>query len=558
MTLRPRQEAFVRACLDALKKHGNTLGQACTGFGKTIALGAIIGSHGKYLRSLVLQHRDELLDQNLKKFLRVNPGANTAVMCADTKRWTPEGHNFAMVQTLGSEKQLDRMTAVDILVIDEGHHAVAPTYRRIIDRLKELNPSMHLQLLTATPERCDGKGLREVVDNVADVVTLGEMVQSGFLVRPRTVVVDLGVKADSAQLTRTKSASEFDMDYAAQLLDIEPITERVFEEWKKQSYNRRTVGFATNVEHSLHMTEYFTQRGITCEHIDGTTPADQRRGILRRLRNGETQVVWNCNVLTEGFDEPSVSAVILHRPFMHLSTMVQMAGRGLRTIAEPELYPGIVKDDCYIYDFGASLMEHRTLESECNIEGRKGTGEAPTKVCPSCDASIPASCRVCPICQYEFEFNAKIKTSTGDFAMTEIELIKLSPFHWEVLFEDQVIMANAFTAWACLINYGGLWIAYGGKQGVRVVELLRATHDKVQAMARADDYMREHGDKSNARKSRSWLTDDASDEQYRMLGMARPPLFGRMSKYRAACSITWKWNESKIQQSIFANFKNIS
>lgn len=557
MQLRPRQEVFVNACLSALKKHGNTLGQACTGFGKTIALGAIIGSHGKYPRSLVLQHRDELLDQNLKKFLRVNPGYNTAVMNSVAKRWTPEGHNFAMVQTLGSDKQLDRMTPIDILVVDEGHHAVAPTYRRIIDRCQELNPDLHLQLLTATPERCDGKGLREVVDNVADVVTLGEMVQSGFLVRPRTVVIDLGFQQGQLPMAG-KTAADFDMDYAAQLLDIEPITERVFEEWKKESHSRRTVGFATNVEHSLHMTEYFRGRGVTCEHIDGTTPADLRRGILRRLRNGETQVVWNCNVLTEGFDEPSVSAVILHRPFMHLSTMVQMAGRGLRTIAEPELYPGLVKDDCFIYDFGASLMEHRTLESECNIEGRKGTGEAPIKLCPECGADIPASCRVCPICQHEFEFNAKLKTSTGDFGMTEIELIKLSPFHWEVLFQDQVVMANAFTAWACLIHYGGLWIAYGGKSGVKNVELLRATHDKVQAMARADDYMREFGDKSGARKSKSWLTDDATDSQYKMLGMERPPLFGRMSKYRAACFITWKWNESKIQQSIFANFKTFS
>jgi superfamily II DNA or RNA helicase len=552
MQLRPRQDIFVRANLRALKQHKNTLGQATVGFGKTICIGAGIGMIGGYQRSLTLQHREELLDQNLTKFKRVNPGYLTAAMSADVKRWTPEGHNFAMVQTL--VKNLDRMTPVDILTIDEGHHAPASTYRKIIDRARELNPDVHLWLLTATPERADGKGLREVVDNVADVVTLGEMVQAGFLVRPRTVVIDLGINASSMR----KTTADFDMDYAAQLLDLEPITEKVFEEWKKQAGDRRTVGFATNVEHSMHMTDYFVRRGITAEHIDGETPKDVRRKILQRLDRGTTQVVWNCNVLTEGFDSPSVSAVILHRPFMHLSTMVQMAGRGLRTISEPENYPGIIKDDCIIFDFGASIMEHRTLESECNIEGRKKGGEAPTKECEECGAVIPASCRVCPICQHAFEFDAKLKTATGEFMMTEVELMKMSPFHWETLWsspDPNVVMANALTAWCCLIEYGGIWFAYGGIQGKRDIKLCGTSHDKILAMVKADDFLREHGDKSNSRKSRSWLTDDASDKQYELLG-EKPPIFGRMSKYRAACMISWKWNESKMQQSIFANFKN--
>ena len=186
MQLRPRQTVFVDRCKIALQQHGNTIGVATVGFGKTIALSAIAAS---YPRSLVLQHRIELLEQNRGKFQRVAPEAATATFAADHKRWAPDGHTFAMVQSLGTKASIPLMKPVDLVVIDEAHHASAASYLRVIEQAKELNPATHILGVTATPERGDGKGLRAVFSNVADIVSLSEMVQSGFLVRPRRFVI---------------------------------------------------------------------------------------------------------------------------------------------------------------------------------------------------------------------------------------------------------------------------------------------------------------------------------------------------------------------------------
>ena len=132
MILRPRQREFVTRCVGALKTHGNTLGVAPTGAGKTICLS---GTAGEFLahpdaKACVLAHRDELTAQNQSKFSRVNPGISTSVFDARQKSWAGQA-TFAMVQTLA--RNLDQLPTLDLLVIDEAHHSAAPTYRQVID-----------------------------------------------------------------------------------------------------------------------------------------------------------------------------------------------------------------------------------------------------------------------------------------------------------------------------------------------------------------------------------------------------------------------------------------
>ena len=140
MMLRPRQKLFVERSLRALDQHGNTLGVAPTGAGKTVMLSAAVGEHidGGSGKAAVLAHRDELTAQNLAKFRRVNPGITTSVVDAGQKSWVGQV-TFAMVPTLTRAANLDAMPALDLLVIDEAHHAVADSYLRIIDRARQRN-----------------------------------------------------------------------------------------------------------------------------------------------------------------------------------------------------------------------------------------------------------------------------------------------------------------------------------------------------------------------------------------------------------------------------------
>ncbi len=185
MILRPRQSLFVERSLSALDTHGNTLGVAPTGTGKTIILSAVAGQMigDSRAKACVLAHRDELTDQNRSKFSRVNPGMTTSVVDAGSKNWGGQV-TFAMVPTLSRPANLDAMPAVDLLVIDEAHHAVADSYRRIIDRVLHRNPMARIFGVTATPNRGDRKGLREVFTNVADQIRMGELIASDHLVRP--------------------------------------------------------------------------------------------------------------------------------------------------------------------------------------------------------------------------------------------------------------------------------------------------------------------------------------------------------------------------------------
>ena len=135
MILRPRQKEFVDHSVEALKEHGNTLAIAPTGAGKSVMLSAVVGKM-KSAKTLILAHRDELTSQNEAKFKRVNPQISTSVYDSKIKSWEG-GAIFAMVQTL--YRNLDKIPKLDLVVIDEAHHVVADTYKKIIDRVRELN-----------------------------------------------------------------------------------------------------------------------------------------------------------------------------------------------------------------------------------------------------------------------------------------------------------------------------------------------------------------------------------------------------------------------------------
>ena len=144
MRLRPRQKTFVDRSLAALAARGNTLGVAPTGAGKTVMLSAVTGEMiGDGAKACVLAHRDELTAQNRAKFQRVVPGVATSVIDASEKFWSGQVA-FAMVPTLARASNLADMPRLDLLVIDEAHHAVADSYRRIIDRVREANPDARI------------------------------------------------------------------------------------------------------------------------------------------------------------------------------------------------------------------------------------------------------------------------------------------------------------------------------------------------------------------------------------------------------------------------------
>jgi len=546
MMLRPRQTQLVERMLQALGQHGNTLAVAPTGSGKTIMLSALTGRvlTEPDAKACILAHRAELTEQNRAKFVRVNPTLSASVVNAHEKDWSGKA-TFAMVQTLSRKANLEQIPSLDLLVIDEAHHATSPSYRAVIERARQKSPKLLLAGLTATPNRGDGTGLREVFSNVADQISLGEMIAAGHLVPPRTFVIDVGAQEALSQVRRT--AIDFDMDAVAAILNKALVTESVLANWKEKAAGRKTIVFCSTVAHADAVTQAFNAAGISALLMHGELPDAERKTRLAAYETGDALVLVNVAVLTEGYDYTPTRCVVLLRPSSYKSTLIQMVGRGLRTV-NPEEFPGMVKTDCVVLDFGTATLMHGSLEQEVNLEGKLHNGQAPTKDCPECDAVVPPSVMECPLCGHVWERQAKDMEALSGFVMSEIDLLKRSNFRWCDLFGyDDTLMAAGFGAWGGVFYLSGRWYAVGGTKGQR--PHLLAVGERTVCLARADDWLNEHESEESAQKSRRWLNQPATAKQLQYLPPEMHTDFG-LSRYQASVRMAFQFNKRAIQHLV--------
>jgi len=547
MLLRPRQKTFVERSVSALGEHGNTLAVASTGFGKTIAIAGVTGKllDGSDAKACVLAHRDELTAQNELKFTKVNPTISTSIVDAKEKSWHGRT-TFAMVPTLARESNLASMPALDLLVIDEAHHAAADSYRRIIDRAQKINPDVKIFGVTATPNRGDKKGLRPVFSNVADQVFIGELIASGHLVPPRTFVIDVG--AQEALKSVRKTVDDFDMKAVDAIMNKSPITDAVIRHWREKAGNRQTVVFCSTVNHARNVRDAFVADGISAGMVYGDMGTKARRIVLQSYDEGDIQVLINVAVLTEGWDHQPTSCIILLRPSSYKSTMIQMVGRGLRTV-DPAEYPGVVKTDCIVLDFGTSSLLHGCLEQDVNLDGRTGSGPTLTKECPECEAHVPLAVMECPLCGYHFYSD---KTDAlqpiSDFVMSEVDLLKRSSFQWCDLFgDDAALIASGFNAWGGIFFLHGRWHSLGGGKNLRT--RLLAMGERTVCLAASDDWLNENETDESAHKTRSWLNQTATSRQLQFLPAEYHQDFG-LTRYQASALLAFTFNKSAITQLV--------
>ena len=549
MLLRPYQEVAVSDASAALDKHNNTIVVAPTGAGKTIMMSALIGKrHKKGKRVLVLQHRDELVEQNSIKFNKVNPYITTSIVNGTIKHWDGEAV-FSMVQTMSRDANLRNRPKFDMVVIDESHHAAARTYQKIIDAVREDNENAEIVGFTATPNRGDGKGLKSVFNNCSHQIELTTLIREGFLVKPIAYVIDVGVQGELNEVRRL--ANDFDMEQVEAIMNRTIINERVVKEWLEKASDRKTVVFCSTIRHANALLNEFIANNINAEIVTGETPSNERADILHSLEFGDVQVVINVAVLTEGFDAPPVSCIVLTRPCSYKSTMVQMIGRGLRII-DQEIHPGLIKKDCIVLDFGTSILTHGALDENVNLDGAPENVDAVgvEKQCPECDFIIPANSRVCPNCGHGFE--GVVKSELSDFSLTEYDLMQLSPFRWLDIFGNgSCMMATGFQGFGIVatINDTSIAIVKAKHGKLRAVSI----GARVQATSAADDFLREIEDSSAANKTKRWLSQSPSPLQVKHLrsnGVDVGPMDFSWDKYRAACWLSYLWNKNDIDTMV--------
>jgi superfamily II DNA or RNA helicase len=316
-----------------------------TGAGKTIIAAEII-KRAKSKRVLFLAHRDELLVQprdKLKNFFDIIAGIIKAGRDKDAR---PQ----ALVQVAGVQTlywrgiRTDRMElpAADIVFVDETHHCRARSYQLILEQY----PDAIIVGLTATPCRGDGRGLGNVFEAIIECPQIPELIKLGHLVPVKI----FAPPAPDLRGVRIMSTGDYDTNELSAKMN--PLVGDFVEHWLRHAQRRRTIAFAVDVPHSVDITNQLIKSGVRTEHVDGNTSQADREAILGRLASGETEVVSNCMILTEGFDLPDIGCIALVRPTRSLGLFRQMIGRGLRPAPETG------KADCIILDHSGGVYRH--------------------------------------------------------------------------------------------------------------------------------------------------------------------------------------------------------
>lgn len=409
-TLRPYQEKAVDDTREKLRLgYRAPIIWLATGSGKTvIACHIIKETLAKNNGVWFLAHRNEMIMQCSAK-LDENSVPH-GIIKAGNKRIDPLALvQLASVQTLGNRLHITRRKP-KLIIVDECHHAVAPSYRKIL----EANKQAIIIGLTATPYRADGRGLKEVFDCLIEVASIDELIVGGHLVKPR---VFTGQRVNLAGVD--VSGADYNQKQLAKVMNKPKVFGDIVESYLKHASDRLAVCFTGRVEYSKALRAAFMVAGVKAWHLDGTMNDIDRETVFDAFASSSEGVLCNCDVASEGWDCPPVSAVILGWPTKSRNRWRQRCGRGLRP------YPG--KIDCLILDHGNCTDAHGYLTDPDLVDLEQGTsGERrrPARKCPSCGAKYAGAPTFCPVCAERLVDAEEKRLDQSLFGDADFELVE--------------------------------------------------------------------------------------------------------------------------------------
>lgn len=379
LRLRDYQTAAVAATREAWARGVRRPAEVLpTGAGKTVVFSALAAQMHDLagVRSLILAHRDELIEQAAGKVRAVAPGLRVGIVKAERREIRGRDVIIASVQSLiRSERRAELARDLragpvpPLVIVDECHHAVADSYMAVLRDLGcfEDDPDRGAYALgvTATLGRSDKIALGQVWQEVVYRRDIVDLIRLGHLVNVKGV----RVRIDGLDLSKVRRVhGDWRNDALGQAMHDALAPEAIARAYVEHAKDRAGIVFAPTVAMAYEIAEALHAAGIPAAGIDGTMPMHERRRVLADFSRGDVQVVANCAVLTEGFDAPWCSAVVIARPTSSTPLYVQMAGRGLRP------HPG--KRDALIIDVAGVTGRHR-LASVVDLAGAERVERLP-------------------------------------------------------------------------------------------------------------------------------------------------------------------------------------
>lgn len=398
--LRPYQlNAIQNLRLSMAAGNNRVMLYSATGSGKTeMAMAIIRSAIAKGKRVVFLCNRINLVGQASKRFYRA--GIDHGVIQGDNTRNIEKPVIVGSIQTVARRGMPD----CDLIVIDEAHGVAGSKDFRQVIMTRSAVPVIGL---SATPfSKGLGKHYVELGGALFEAMTVAtsiqELIDDGFLVDCEIYAPS---EPDMTGIKTSKNAfGELDWSDAdvGRAVDKPQLIGDIVAHWLKLSNGLPTVCFASNIAHSKHIVESFRAVGVAAEHIDCYTDEEERAAILHRVETGDTTIISNVGILTEGWDFPACRTMILARPTRSLIRYIQMIGRVLR--------PHATKDKALVLDHSGTVQRLGFPTDDFPLELDDGKPKAAEKQkpeaalpkkCPECHHMKPPKVSVCPKCGFK-------------------------------------------------------------------------------------------------------------------------------------------------------------
>lgn len=415
--LRDYQREMLGRINEAWKSCRSVMVQMPTGTGKTVLMSEVIRSErlkvkGEKCRILVVAHRRELIEQIQDQIKRTEEQNNKDRVTEEQNLGiirTEEQNNkdilagerddivVTSIQKLARAKEGDPLFAINfsLIIVDEAHHAVAKTYRR----LWEMWPEAKFLGLTATPCRLSGEGFENLFDVLLQSEDIQWFIDKGWLsdfeyvsARPDSLMMH-----QIGGLKKRGADGDYQTKEMATVMDVPESIAHLYDSYEAFAKGKKGIVYAINQEHARHIAAYYASKGVNCAVIDSSTPTSERDAIVEAYktslwgqaprqsatwglapgvsRKGQVDVIVNVDIFSEGFDCPEVEFIQLARPTLSLNKYLQQVGRGMRVSEGKECV--LILDNVGLYQMFGLPTDARDwhLMFEGRMAGKGQTGE---------------------------------------------------------------------------------------------------------------------------------------------------------------------------------------
>ena len=386
---RPYQSQLVTDASSLFRTYRSVCLVLPTGAGKTVISALISKMLAQAGDScLYLVHRRELIRQVYDTLNDLGLGDLVGVIAPGWPEtpWAP--FQIASVSTL--VRRFQRLTWLKprMLFVDEAHHVRAKSWEQILDYFA----NAYRLLLTASPQRLDGKGLGKYADVLLEGPTIPWLAANDYLCEVETFYASI----DALHKGLKKQGNDFSQSKLDERVDG-PTIAAAMPHINRFCRDRRTLFYAINTRHSRELVAECNFHGIPAEHVDGNTPAAQRDATMRRFREGTTRLLANVGLFTEGLDVPECDCIVHGRPTASLVLYLQANGRCRR--------PKFDGRKALIVDLVGNVERHGlpdeaiewTLDGGAEEESVK-KARRNTRLCADCGYAYPSYKSSCPLC----------------------------------------------------------------------------------------------------------------------------------------------------------------